>query len=230
MTTEQIIEQILSKNLQITKEQIKEKLENEKRKTDGLISEATLLRMIASELGVDLQNNNTVKLTLSIVDLIPHLNNVSVTGRAIAVFQPKAFSGKRSGKFASVFIVDKSGVLRVILWNGKTTVIDSGEMKVGQILRFSHAYTKEGRDGVELHVGEKCQIEINPPNAKTSDFPTLTKFVTHVKELAPIGKRKVNIIGTVKQIFEASTFERQDLTTGKSCDSFSQMKQEKHLW
>jgi len=138
-----------------------------------------------------------------------------VTGRAIAVFQPKAFNGKRSGKFASVFIVDKSGVLRAILWNGKTAVIDSGDMKVGQILRFSHAYTKEGRDGVELHVGEKCQIEINPPDVKTSNFPSLASFATKVKDLASIGKRRVNVIGTVKQVFEPSTFERQDLSMGR---------------
>jgi replication factor A1 len=149
--------------------------------------------------------------------LIPSLNNVSIVGRVVAVFAPKTFSGSRSGKFASLLVADRSGVLRVLLWNDKTDLIESGKVKAGQIVRFSHAYTKEDRAGkVELHIGEKGEVEINPHDVQAKEFPTISKFATKIGELNADNKNgKVNIAGTVKKLSSVSTFEREDSSSGK---------------
>lgn len=217
MTSEDIVGRILAVCPVITREQVLERLEKERGRTGGLISEETLLRVIAAEFGCEIRNSESTMPSLSLGDLIPSLNNVSIVGRVVAVFASRTFSGGRSGKFASLLVADRSGVLRVLLWNDKTDLIESGKVKAGQMVRFSHAYTKEDRAGkVELHIGEKGEVEIDPHDVQAKEFPTIGKFATKIGELSADNKnRKVNIAGTVRRLFSASTFEREDSTSGK---------------
>jgi replication factor A1 len=217
MSIEKIIEQILSRHPEISREEVIERLEKGKMKTGGFISDKTLLRMIAAELSVEIPQDEALATKLSIRDLVLGLNDVTLVGRVVAVFPPKAFKGNRSGKMASLLIADQSDTLRVVLWDEKTSFIESGEIKVGQIIRFSHGYTREDRSGrVELHIGEKSEIETNPRGVEAKDYPTIGKFTTKIGEITQTQKNKrVNITGTVKELFSASTFERQDSSSGK---------------
>jgi ssDNA-binding replication factor A large subunit len=218
MAVDEIIKQIQSRGLELSREQILEKLEDKKRRTGGLVSDEVLLRIIASESGVEIKHNEVLTpLMLSLRDLVPGLNNVTLIGRIIAIFPPKTFEGARSGKFASLFITDRSGVLRVVLWNDNAGLVESGCLRTGQIIRFAHGYTREDRTGhVELHIGEKSTVEIAPGDVDPHDYPTIKKFATKIENLTEDCRNKrVNIIGAVKELFPASTFERRDLTSGK---------------
>jgi replication factor A1 len=95
--------------------------------------------------------------------------------------------------------------------------MQSGEIKVGQIIRFSHGYTREDRSGrVELHIGEKSEIETNPQDVKAKDYPTVGKFTTKIGEITQAHRnKKVNVIGTVKELFSSSAFQRKDSSSGK---------------
>jgi replication factor A1 len=215
MTTEEIIQQILSKHPEISREEVLETLKTEKSKTGGLITDATLLRLIAAKYGVEIPAGRVYDRKLSISHLIPNLNDVTVTGRVVAVYPPKTFEGKRSGKFASLMVTDKEGILRVMLWNDKVNLIESGELKTGQVTRFLHGYTREDRNGkTELHLSEKSEIEINPQNVRAEDYPSFGKFATKIKEITKAHKN-IHLIGIVKEVFPSSTFARQDLSTGK---------------
>jgi replication factor A1 len=217
MEIEETIKQIQSRLPELSREEILTKLEDKKRKTNSLISDEILMRMIASEFGVETKNNQTPTLMLSLRDLVPGLNAISVIGRVVAVFSPKTFEGTRSGKFASLFIADKTGLLRVILWNDKTELIKSGRLKVGDVIRVSHGYTREDHSGkVELHVGEKAEVEVAPKNVDADDYPTISRFAIRIRDITEAYKNKrVNITGEVKQLFPASSFERRDASQGK---------------
>lgn len=216
MTTDQIAERILSECPKISKSEIAERLEKERGKTNGLISDEILLRMVAAEFGVKIENNEPCVPTLSAADLVPGLNNVTVVGRVVAVFPPKAFSGRRSGKFASFLVADQRGILRVVLWNDKVSLVESGQVKAGQVVRVSHGYTKDGTGRVELHVGERCRIEVDPQGIETDDYPTIDKFTTKICEITHAhGNLTVNVEGVVEKVISASTFERQDASVGK---------------
>lgn len=216
MNSEQLIEQILLKHPELSREPIEDRLAREKKKTNGLISDETLLRLIAAEFGVQLNVSGSSLPELSMTNLVSGLNDVSVIGRVVAIYKPKAFTGHKNGRFASFFIADKSRILRVVLWNNKASILESGEVKVGGIIRVSHGYTKEGRDGIELHVGEKSKVEASLQDVKESDFPTVSDFMTQIGNVGQKHKnRRTNIAGTVGRLSKASTFERQDSTTGK---------------
>jgi replication factor A1 len=217
MSTEKIIDQILSRGPEISRKEIIERLEREKARAGGFISDETLLRMIAAEFSIEIPHNRTLAPALLIKDLISGLNAVTLVGRVVAIFAPKAFKGNRSGEVASLLVADQSGMLRVVLWNDKTNLVQSGEIKVGQIVRFSHGYTRENRSGkVELHIGEKSEIEVNPQDVEGKDYPTIAKFTTKIGNIShALKNKKVNIEGTVKDIFSASTFQRRDSSFGK---------------
>lgn len=216
MTAKKMIEQILATHPEISREQILERLDREKRKTGSFISDDVLLRMIAAEFGVEVSKEARTP-TLSIQDLIPGLNDVTVVGRVVAVFPSKTFKANKSGKVASLFIADENSILRIVLWNDKTEIMEFGKVKIGHIIRFSHGYTKEDYSGrVELHVRKRSGIEINPKDVEAKDYPTISKFVTKIGGITQRHKNKrVNIAGTVKKLFPISTFTRRDSSSGK---------------
>jgi len=213
MTAEEIIQQILSKHPEVSRDRILETLQVEKSKTGGLIAEETLLRLIAARYGVEILQNRVYH-RLSITHLVSGLNDVTITGRVLAVYPPKTFEGERSGKFANLLIADKDAVLRVVLWNAKVDLIESGELKAGQIVRFSHGYTRDGRKGkAELHLGIKSQIEVEPQNVKADEYPSIRRFATKISEITS-ARKTIHLVGTVKTVFPASTFTRSDTSTG----------------
>jgi ssDNA-binding replication factor A large subunit len=213
MTAEDIIQQILAKHPEVSRDRILETLQVEKSKTGGLIEEETLLRLIAARYGVEILQNRVYR-KLSISHLVPGLNNVTISGRVVAVYPPKAFEGERSGKFANLMIADKDAILRVVLWNEKVDLVESGELKAGQIVRFSHGYTREGRKGkAELHLGSKSQIEVEPQNVKADEYPSISRFATKVSEITK-PRKTIHLVGTVKEVFPASTFTRSDMSMG----------------
>jgi ssDNA-binding replication factor A large subunit len=213
MTAEEIIQQILSKRPEVSRDQILETLHVEKSKTGSLIADETLLRLIAARCGVEILQSK-VHHQLSITHLVPGLNDVTITGRVLAVYPPKTFEGERSGKFANLLIADKDAVLRVVLWNDKVNFVESGELKAGQVVRFSHGYTREGRKGeAELHLGSKGQIEVEPKNVKVDEYPSLVRFATKISEITS-ARKTIHLEGAVKTVFPASTFTRQNQSSG----------------
>jgi replication factor A1 len=217
MIDEKVLAQILSANPEMSERELLKRLEGEKHKTGGFISDEALLRMIAAEMGVDFSSTEAVVHTVSVRDLVPNLNDVTVVGRVIALFAPKAFSGRRSGKLASLLVADKKDILRVVFWNDQTSLIESGKIAVGQIMRFSHGYTKEDLIGkIELHVSSKSKVEINPADVNVEDYPTINQFLTSIGEISPkFSNRKVNVSGIVTRVLPSSVFEREDSSSGK---------------
>ena len=214
--TEDLINQIMTICPMVSRNQILERLVKEKRKTGGFISEEILLRMIAAEFGCEPTSKVEIPV-LMIKDLFPGLNDVAVVGRVLGVFSTRTFSGAKEGKFAGLLVADKSGLLRIVLWNDKTDLIDSKTLNVGQIVRFSHGYTREDSGGrPELHLGDRSEVEVNLEGLRESEYPGILKFSTKVGDLASVSKnRRVNVVAFVRRIFPSSTFERQDSSKGK---------------
>jgi replication factor A1 len=213
MNCEEIIRQILSKHPEVSQEQILENLGSEKKKTGGLIADETLLRLIAARYGVEILQKRVYR-RLSINHLVAGLNDVTVTGRVVAVYPPRSFNGARSGKVANLMIADKDGTLRVVVWNEKVDLLESAELKAGQVTRFFHGYTRGDREGkVELHLGRKSQIEIEPQNVNADEYPSISKFATKISDITQ-DSSNVHLVGKVIEVFSVSTFTRSDMSTG----------------
>jgi ssDNA-binding replication factor A large subunit len=214
MTTQDIIEEITAKNPQLSQTELLQRLELEREKSGGLLGDETLLRLIAAKCGVQVkQTHFHNSSTLCSSRLFAGLYDVTVAGRLVAVFPAKTFQGQeKSGKFATLMLGDEGGLLRVVLWNEQAELVERGELRVGQVVRLLHGYTRADRFGkVELHMGTKSQIEQHPREA--ADMPAVEKFTVKIGGLnANLGN--VHLLGAVKAVYGKSSFPRSDNTDG----------------
>ncbi len=159
---EEIVKQILSSRNDLKREEVLEMIEQKKRGAGDFLTEKTAARIVASELGVE-SDKKPFRLEIQIEDLISGLNDVTVSGHVIAVYSPKIFTRRdwTEGKLVSLLVSDKSGTLRVVLWDDKVNLVESGKIQQEQNIRILHGYVREGWGGnLELHVGKRASIEV----------------------------------------------------------------------
>ncbi|TDA29751.1 MAG: hypothetical protein DSO04_07010, partial [Hadesarchaea archaeon] len=91
-------------------------------------------------------------------ELEPGMDGVEVVGRVVEVGEVKEFvrEGKR-GKFASLILGDRTGKVRVLLWQEHAERVP----RVGEVVLLRNAYTPLGTP-LELHLGRMGQLEVNP--------------------------------------------------------------------
>lgn len=93
----------------------------------------------------------------SITDLDSNLNDVSVKVTIKKIFPAKEFENdKGTGKVMNFFISEGVNEIRATAWNEVCDQVD--EIGEGEVVTIEGAYTKEGRDGVELHLGWSARI------------------------------------------------------------------------
>lgn len=218
MSVDDVLDRIVAGSPAVSRKQVLARLEVERKRVGGLISDESLLRVIAAEFGVRLVDGAVEVGELSLGDLFSGLSSISVVGRVVAVLRARSYgTGAKSGCVASVLIVDRNAVVRVVLWNDKAGLIESGGLRVGQIVRFDGCYTKEDRRGnVELHVGEKSVVVADPSDVRSDDYPDISAFLTKIGEIGvKIKGGLVNVVGDVEEVFSASSFERKDSGVGR---------------
>lgn len=214
MINQKIIDQILSKNSKLTREEILNEIEVEKQKTGNLIEEKTLLRLVGARYGIKNNSKTTFDEKLTITDLLSGLYNISIKGRIIAIFPIKFFQGINSGKLLRLIISDKNAMIRVILWNEKTELIKIQKINIGDVIQVSKGYTREDHRGkVELHIGRKGEIKKIDSKLEQVDYPPIQHFSTKIIEIAS-QQTEVNLVGKVKEIHPTKKYVRSDSTDG----------------
>ena len=162
MSLEVIVEQILSSRSDLKREEVLEMIEKKKRVAGDFLEDETAARIVASELGVKSEKKRLV-LEIQIQNLVSGLNDVTVAGKVVALYPPKIFTRRdwSEGKLASLLVSDESGTLRVVLWDDKVDLVESGKIKQEQTIRIWHGYVREGWGGnLELHIGKRGSVEV----------------------------------------------------------------------
>lgn len=197
MSLEKTVEKILSSRPDLTRQEVHKMIEKKKEGVGEFFTDETAARIVASELGVEIVQK-PLQLEILIQDLVSGLNDVTVAGRVITVYPPKTFTRRdlTEGKFARLLIADKSGTLKVVLWDDKTDLVETGKVEQGQITEVSHGYVREGLDGkLELHVGSRGNIQISPPEAAEINYPPIMRWVKKVGEIREDGP--ITVEGTI---------------------------------
>jgi len=216
MSLEEILQQILSSRKDLTREEVLRRMEEKKEVAEGYFTDETAARVVAHELGVEV-SRETFRPEVSIRDLVSGLNDVTVVGRVIIVYPPQTFTrpDKTEGKVARLLIADKSGTVKVVLWDDKASLVEAGKVEQGQIIKVLHGYVREGLDGkLELHLGLRGELQISPPDIVESDYPPIAHFLEKIGKITRKHK-KANILGVVQNVYPTSEFTRRNGTYGK---------------
>lgn len=214
MSTEEIIKRILVLKPTLTEEAVKELIEQERAKAAGLLTEEAAAHLVASNLGIN-GAGERIEAKLKIQDLTAGLSDVSLTGRVIHIFPSRTFDrdNNRKGKVLRLIIGDKTGSVVVVFWDDKADHVEASKLKPGKIVRILHGYSRERRGNVEVNIGNRGQIYMEPMDAVDEDYPKIDSFFLTPADVHAAGS--VNLEGVVMDSFPVSTFARQDGSEGK---------------
>lgn len=214
LKNQEIIEKILSLRPDLSKDHIREMIKNKQENAENLLTEEGAVYLVANELGINLFSPNTISTKIKIKDLITGANDVTITGRVIAVSSPQPFVRKDGieGKVARLILSDDTGTVNVVIWNDKTKVISQKKISPDQVVRISHGYVRKGLNGnPELNVGRRGTIV-----TVSSQF-SIKKTMDHFKKICDLreGDIFVGLIGIIKGLSPVSTFKRANQRLGK---------------
>lgn len=143
-------------------------------------------------------------------EIEPDLQNVNVAGKIMRVLPVREFnSNNRSGKMASLIIVDETGITRVVLWNEKTDAIK--DLNQGDTILIKNAYSKKSMNGeTEVHLSQRGNVQVNPDEIKIGNMADLINKHSEEKSIKDIkpDDRNISITGKVEDVDEnALVFE-----------------------
>jgi len=212
--TEEIIKRILALRPQLTREAVERLIDEERAKAAGLLTEEAAAHLVASNLGLD-GAGERIEAKLRIGDLTSGLSDVSLTGRVVHIFPARTFSRRdgREGKVLRMILGDRTGLVTVVCWDEKADHVAASKVKPGKIIRVLHGYTRERRGEVEVNVGSRGQIYLEPLDAVDEEYPPVESFFRTPGEVHGAGS--VNLVGVVVDRYPASTFTRRDGSEGK---------------
>ena len=214
MDVEEIIDRILEARPDLTRERVRELIEERAARARAM-SMLSVALAVARDLGVEI--NVDFDVGTHIGDLVPGLSDVTVTGRIMRVWGPRTFRRRdgSEGKVASLLLADSTGQVRVVLWDEKAELVELGELQVGQVVRIAHGYTRESLVGrAELHVGPRAVIQVSPPGVDESKYPSP---YPEPKQIGSVSAADgvVSVEGTIIAMREPRTFRRADGSEGK---------------
>ena len=211
---EDIIKRILALKPNLTREAVERLIDEERAKAAGLLTEEAAAHLVASNLGLD-GAGEKIEAKLKIGDLTTGLSDVSLTGRVIHLFPAHTFERRdgREGKVLRMILGDSTGSVAVVFWDEKADHVVATKVSTGKIVRVLHGYTRERRGEIEINVGNRGQLYLEPMDAVEEDFPQADSFYKTPGEIHSPGT--VNLVGVVVDKFPVSTFERRDGSQGK---------------
>jgi len=215
MPVEEIINRILSSRKELTRRMVLQLINDKIKETKGFLTLESAARAVAAELGLEITRVSLMKGT-SICNLVSGLGDVTIVGRVLHISPPRSFirSNGEKGKMRSLYIADKTGILRVVIWGEKADLLGSSEM-IGKIIRFSHGYVRKGYNGkLELNIGLKGNIEVSPPEIPEDEFPSINRFYKKINQITE-SETRVNTFGRIVNISPINTFTREGNASGK---------------
>ncbi|MFQ6095733.1 MAG: OB-fold nucleic acid binding domain-containing protein [Candidatus Bathyarchaeia archaeon] len=215
MTVDSIIQQILASRRDLRREEILRMIEEKVRSAKGYFTDEAAARIVASELGVKTPRKRLPEMLVK--NLVSGLNDVTVTGRIVYVSPSQRFtrSDEIEGLVKRLLIADKSGMIKVVLWNDKAKRADELDMRPGQIVRLLHGYVREGFDGrLELNLGRRGEIELSAQERIQDNYPPLEAFLKKIGDITE-RDRNVNVSGVIQEVSPESRFTRKDGSEGK---------------
>ncbi|MFC1691527.1 hypothetical protein ACFL0W_05095 [Nanoarchaeota archaeon] len=204
---EQIIEKI-TKEKDIPAEEIEDKVKQKMDQLSGLISKQGAAHIIANELGVKIVDpgNSTVTSRVKVKDIMPNMRNLEVLGKITATYDLKEFNRKDggSGKLCSFFLGDETGSIRAVGWGSLAE--KAAELKTDDIVLLQSVYVKQNQSRKELHLNDKSNIIVNPPNESVEDVKKFTSTRKKIKDLSP-DETDIELLGTIVQVYDPRFFE-----------------------
>jgi len=207
---ETIVKKILDERKDLTREKLFELIEKKRVEAKNLLNQEGAAFLVASDLGVSIFEKPHLTTRMRIEDLIPNLNDVTIVGRVLTVYDSQEFTRPdgSKGKLQRMLIGDETGIVEVYVWNEKVEELAKENVQVDSIVKVEHAYTRESIDGrVELHAGGRSKISLLASHLVEYEIPYYQDFFKKIGEMKK-GVKDFNFTGVVTRVFPVKEFKR----------------------
>lgn len=214
MSTDEIIKRILALKPTLTREAVQQLIEEERAKAAGLLTEEAAAHLVSSNLGIS-GAGERIEAKLKISDVAGGLSDVSLTGRVLHIFPSHTFDrdDQRKGKVLRMILGDQTGTISIVFWDEKADHIEASKLEPGKIVRILHGYSRERRGNIEINIGNRGQVFLEPLDAVEEDFPVFDSFFMTPADIHTEGT--VHLQGVVTDSTPVNTFSRSDGSEGK---------------
>ena len=157
-----LLNQILSGNPKIGRDELLTMVERKKEESHGLLSDEGAIRLLAQQLSVSAPASSDLK-DQRISSVHAGLNDSTITGQVMSVSDVHEFqrSDGTQGKVLRMRVGDASGQINGVFWDSLADTVAREALTPGSRVRLLHGYTKFGRAGeVEFHLGSRANIQI----------------------------------------------------------------------
>src|SRR5437899_6756875 len=157
-----LLNQILSGNPKIGKDELLTMVERKKEESHGLLSDEGAIRLLAQQLSVSPPASSDLK-DQRVSTVHAGLNDSTITGEVILVSDAHEFqrSDGTVGKVLRMRVGDPSGQITGVFGGCLADTVTRERLSPGSQVRLLHGYTKFGRAGeVEFHLGSRANLQI----------------------------------------------------------------------
>ncbi len=163
---ESIIEIILKARSDLTREDILRMVEDTMRRIGaGYLTEQGALYIVASDLGVKVDSSIVMNKSMEVglKDLYSGARDVNFTARIMKIYPLRRYArGDGSESMLRVITVyDNDKSMRMNLWDDHTNMIERLQLRVGDAIKVTRAYTKSLPDGsIRINTSANTSIEV----------------------------------------------------------------------
>lgn len=202
-----MIELLLEQKPDINLEQIKELIEEKKRKIGaGYLTDQGALFLVAADLGVSFDNVQRTK--RGIKDLYIGARDLDLTVRLLSSYPIRVFTKKDTNasiENRTISVYDAGGSIKVRLWDNLTHVIEENGLKPGDLMQINNCYVKSALNGKPIiNIGEGGNIY--PSEGNDASIPDLDNITTNVDSIRTEKDNAVisGLISSIPRIIEFS--------------------------
>ncbi|MFX1568107.1 MAG: DUF2240 family protein [Promethearchaeota archaeon] len=148
--------------------EIREKIKEKQEELKGLVSLEASLLLVARDFGIS--QGKSMKIT-EISSLTLGMKDLTVVGRIRFLHSLHSFKkGSGTGKVGNFTIFDKTGSVKVVLWNEQTGIM--GNLRTNLLIKIDGCNVKSGKnEEISLRLEYDGNIQINPSGVHERDYP-----------------------------------------------------------
>jgi replication factor A1 len=202
-----MIEILLEQKPDINLEQLKELIEEKKRKIGaGYLTDQGALFLVAADLGASFDNVQRTK--RGIKDLYIGARDLDLTVRLLSTYPIRVFTKKDSNERIenrTISVYDTGGSIKVRLWDNLTHVIEENGLKPGDLIQIKNCYVKSALNGKPIiNIGEGGNIY--PYEGNDSNIPDLDGITSNIDSVRAEKENAVisGLISSIPRIMEFS--------------------------
>ena len=200
-----MIDILLEQKPDINLEQIKELIEEKKRKIGaGYLTDQGALFLVAADLGATFDNVQRTK--RGIKDLYIGARDLDLTVRLLNSYPIRTFTKKDTNENIenrTISVYDAGGSIKVRLWDNLTRVIEDNQLKPGDLIQIKNCYVKSALNGKPIiNIGEGGTI--SPYQGNDTSIPDIDGITSNIDNIRSERENVVvsGLISSIPRIIE----------------------------